>query len=962
MPSRKQKDMASRAEETSIEASQTGNTSSSVTNTSQNKPVMTPKPRLAPKPFTLQKNTTIRSIHAPKTITAPKSTSNQTGKSEAPAVPKATLTTPTQEPPQQNTISDSKISSVNVHTKDQPKPTKVSQREMSDSPHLNTIAAPAKSSPASQPAPPKIKHLDQFTATETFKAEPVQKQVDTQGTLKASTDIETPSEQKEGREKGNKTQTSIASAAVLPKTQKAVSDSSSAASPSTNPTPRWGSTRKRLSMELTSKFEPGVLSLPPQPSTTSSIIRNKDDGTKPVSARLEDSSVTTSGPLNGERDESALKEECSGGGSIKRRISLLFDSSSRPEVATKKEEPETIGQLNGTGGVKQRIKHWAVERSPETPRTEKKPQPLSRTRTKSFEQATAPTDLPATEKTPKEPPVGVPVKGTSSAQDVDPSSKVSPAESPLEISKDKVAEEKPLESLRETSVAHEQDKSPEGDDQLSNISLNTAQTATDNAPATDEPSDVPHAPRRNNVQRRSVHFGMVQRDDGGPPQGLGPDSDSNTEEEEEEEETEDQPSISVPVYRRAGIIQRQEDKIKRQEEEKQKLLELEKRQRAEENERARQSQNLIDSPIEVVYDDFSVRKPLIDVEFDDFSVKSHKWGSQAKVEAKPILKEEEEEEAFPADEEVEVLEVITRDDQVPDQVEKPDGPQPAPAPDGAEEEEINLLDKEEEEKEEEVEPKEVEDKGDAKQEGQVKSYCTDREGLDTEALIDNQPEQQYGACEQASSETDSSKLIQDESPEVFSEDLDAVPCTEEELAPFPESSTPLLDTRAQRLKADLSKRRCHRTRPPRFTRAGSAQDSLDSRFCDSTEICAKQRESDSEEEQPKPKVVSPPPTAQRVPLFPGVNAAALMAQIKKRTDGGGAGEVEETREEKVSPNEEVAPSPSLLSRSPRSASLLAGAARVLPPLGGSDGGAVSSPSWLKELKSKRRQSQHDADS
>lgn len=67
------------------------------------------------------------------------------------------------------------------------------------------------------------------------------------------------------------------------------------------------------------------------------------------------------------------------------------------------------------------------------------------------------------------------------------------------------------------------------------------------------------------------------------------------------------------------------------------------------------------------------------------------------------------------------------------------------------------------------------------------------------------------------------------------------------------------------------------------------------------------------------------------------------AQIKKRTGGDRTGEVQATEEVKTqnvkdSPNEEFPPSSSQLSRSPRSASHLAGAALVLPPLGGSSGG------------------------
>lgn len=71
----------------------------------------------------------------------------------------------------------------------------------------------------------------------------------------------------------------------------------------------------------------------------------------------------------------------------------------------------------------------------------------------------------------------------------------------------------------------------------------------------------------------------------------------------------------------------------------------------------------------------------------------------------------------------------------------------------------------------------------------------------------------------------------------------------------------------------------------------------------------------------------------------------LQAQLKKKTGGGAAGgrgreETEDVRREsRGGHNEEAAaPSPSQLSSSPRSTAHLAGAARVLPPIGGSDGG------------------------
>lgn len=69
----------------------------------------------------------------------------------------------------------------------------------------------------------------------------------------------------------------------------------------------------------------------------------------------------------------------------------------------------------------------------------------------------------------------------------------------------------------------------------------------------------------------------------------------------------------------------------------------------------------------------------------------------------------------------------------------------------------------------------------------------------------------------------------------------------------------------------------------------------------------------------------------------------FKAQIKKRTGGGGAEAKEETveikaKEEREHQDEEVAPSPSELPRSPRMPAHLAGATRVLPPIGGKDQG------------------------
>ncbi|XP_027135176.1 182 kDa tankyrase-1-binding protein [Larimichthys crocea] len=1248
------------------------------------KPTLAPKPRLTPKPFSLQKNTTFRSINAPKTVTATsKTTPQQAGKSKATSVPKPTLPTPAQ----QSTTPDSKPSTVSVLTKDQPKPTK----ESKVSPHgEDTLdSSVGKSDPAPQTTPLK----------ETPKS--IQRDDVIQTNHKAPTDIVTNSEQKDGKKKEDEI-------SVVQKPEESGSEVSS----SPNPTYRRASTRNRLSVELTSKFESGGLSLPPQPNISISTTSTKEEANKPESSAPE-RSLTTSEPSNRESDEVGLKEDYDGGGSIKRRISLLFDSSSKPEVPTKREEPEMI---NGTGGVKARIKNWATETSSEGPKVEKKPQVVLRTRSKS-----EPVTAAAAEKTPKTPPVKPPAAGTSSSQAVgDLVSKVSPAEqrteTPLKTTKDAPTGDKSSESPSKTSGEHIQNKSTESDVQLRKRSLSAGHTVTDEGDSASESGE--HGLKRDNVKRRSVRFGVVERDDGGPPVVLGSPSDSSEEEDEEEEEkgedasedgAEEDAAISVPVYRR--VLEKKDDEVQRLEAEQLKHLEFEKkrraeeielvrlkleeerklkeeeeerekqkkarqreaeekererlkkeeikrqreewererlkederererqkeeemererqmelmwqRQREEERERARQKEerlkqdqeerekerlkeeerlreegerqrlreeeeraihehkghrveaklrveelnkekqrekewekewvkkagrlegedrerekevelmwqrqkeedrekarqkeerlkqeerekerireeaeererhrklreqqerederirqiemekqreekrreeerkeeerkrqiekerveemermrriemeerlrmeekrgrdlltntevessvdepNLIsfdsedvppespspyspiaktykpeESLIEVVYDDFSVKPPLIKVDFDDFSVKPKRWGSQAKVETSPVIDNWA---AEPVDkDESEVLVPLyfsPWENKVPEQVEKPESPEPILSQESPEEEkekeekeeqepkeeQLIFMEVEEEEKEtereqeDETQEEEVKEEDDM-QETQVNNYCKNGEDKDTDALLDTEPDQQNEACEQTP-EIDSPKPVPDQVTEVSTEDLDTTDFhIVAELFPFPESSTPLLDSSIQKSKADLGKRRS-RSRPSRSLRAGlGPSTSTDWRTCDSTD--EKQRESDSEEEQPKSKIVcSPPPTSQKVPIFPGLSPTALIAQLKKRTGGGGTGGAGESekhkRREENESREEVAPSPSQPSRSPRSAPHLAGAARVLPPIGGSDGGAASSPAWLKELKSKKRLSQYDAE-
>ncbi|XP_067460070.1 trichohyalin [Thunnus thynnus] len=180
--------------------------------------------------------------------------------------------------------------------------------------------------------------------------------------------------------------------------------------------------------------------------------------------------------------------------------------------------------------------------------------------------------------------------------------------------------------------------------------------------------------------------------------------------------------------------------------------------------------------------------------------------------------------------------------------------------------------------------------------------------------------------------------------------------SENQPLPFPDAPTTLLDNSALRSRAQLGKKRAPRTRPSRAARQSAAQaegeagTTEDWLYRDSTEEKVESKNDDSDyEEQTRadasPAVASQP---QRIALFPGVDPSALKAQLKKRGDSDNQ-------------TDGPSPSPSQLSRSPKSP-FLPRAARVLPPPGGKENGEEDSPQWLKELKSKKRLSQYENES
>lgn len=316
-------------------------------------------------------------------------------------VPKApSPTTTAQTPPQQTAAADCKPSPVSEYIKDEPKTdnerkesknredtSKSTAAPAKTESHLQTTSAPkvtpytlgqkpSQTSTTDEPSPvsehitcdlkptsPSPHTEDTPTvAPQTRTPKAAQKNDVTQTNHKAPAAAESNSEQKDSKTEEDKT-------SVIQKPEEPDSVSPSAA----NPAYHWGGTRRRLSSKLTSKFESSDPPVSPQPTLDASTTSNKDNTKKPVSSSPEQSQATPE-PSRRASDEGE-PIDYSGGDSIKRRISQLFETSLRPEAVTKKEEPDI---KTGSGGVKERIKNWVTDTSGEDP----KPQVVSRARSK----------------------------------------------------------------------------------------------------------------------------------------------------------------------------------------------------------------------------------------------------------------------------------------------------------------------------------------------------------------------------------------------------------------------------------------------------------------------------------------------------------------------------------------------------------------------------------------------------
>ncbi|XP_024833565.1 uncharacterized protein KIAA1671 homolog isoform X2 [Bos taurus] len=183
---------------------------------------------------------------------------------------------------------------------------------------------------------------------------------------------------------------------------------------------------------------------------------------------------------------------------------------------------------------------------------------------------------------------------------------------------------------------------------------------------------------------------------------------------------------------------------------------------------------------------------------------------------------------------------------------------------------------------------------------------------------------------------------------------DACPAKKVDDFPFIDQ-TSVLDSSALKTRVQLSKRsrrraptahslRRSRTSEPDGRSAWEEEADSAWMFRDSTEEKSPRKEESDEEERTPRAERTPVSRPQRMPVFPGVDPAALKAQLYKRPD---------------SPNETPgwAPQPKT-PKSPFQPGVLG--SRVLPSSMEKDERSEEpSPQWLKELKSKKRQSLYE---
>lgn len=315
---------------------------SSIIGSDPKKPVPGPKPRLTPKPFAVQRNTTIRPIVAPKPQPKPKPESLT--KPEPPGKPKS-RTTSTSGP-------DSTPDTPTLTSEPSPPPNDPGKLKPTETAGVVRRTSMGPSASQSRPAEWSSRPKSGGSITRA-------KSMGFLSSVGLEEDV--------GKERDEVVRRPQETRSSRPRPVSAIFLPDPAASP-TAPSAPLPVDRRPLSNDLTAKFEPFAQR---QPSTGESKENT------PESPAPEDG-VRRREPLDAKPLERA-------GSGIKRRISLLMDSSSSAVLVpvTRGAEPRSpvppIAETDGGVGVKQRIKELTEDFSTAPTPLQKpqfKPRPL----------------------------------------------------------------------------------------------------------------------------------------------------------------------------------------------------------------------------------------------------------------------------------------------------------------------------------------------------------------------------------------------------------------------------------------------------------------------------------------------------------------------------------------------------------------------------------------------------------
>lgn len=378
------------------------------------KPAPGPKPRLTPKPFTVEKNPTIRPIFAPKSQPKPKPEPSRpvSSKPDLPSTPKPQPASKPSVPPAfKTTPKPSGQTNKPVAQPFKPAPT-IASTDSSKFRTTQTGVVLRRTSFGATPARPKTDFQASTPGAEwpfaSRKKQP-SPSITRAKSLGFLSEIGLNNEDSK-KDSGAKDECSPTvlrpqSKGSRPRPVSAVflqnptMSESQVVSPT--PAPRWTKGRP-LSSDLTSKFESIGLSLnrrptkedgkentPQMPEGVGAKTQEKEHSAEKAEGSNKSPVLEKKTQKIESKDEDYKKDsktEDTGGSSIKRRISLLLDSSSSSFSVVRVDTPGTeplspglsVSDTDGTVGVKQRIKEL-TEEVPTTLSPPQKPQYKPRT-------------------------------------------------------------------------------------------------------------------------------------------------------------------------------------------------------------------------------------------------------------------------------------------------------------------------------------------------------------------------------------------------------------------------------------------------------------------------------------------------------------------------------------------------------------------------------------------------------